>query len=136
MMPVLRPLHQGISVPDMDASIAWYQKIFGCTVLSDDVMPPLQARVVFLSLGDFQLELFQYLGEDAQPLPHGRRIPNEDLKTCGTKHVAYGVPSMEETVAWLDANGVDFAMRPFLMPSGPVCFIRDNAGTLIELIQI
>ena len=132
----LTPLHQGISVPDMDASIAWYQEVFGFEVVKDDVVPPLNSRIVFVEKDGFQLELFQYLGEDGKPLPPERKLPNEDLKTCGTKHVAYGVENMAALMAHLQEKQVDVVMGPFPMAGDLVCFIRDNSGVLLELIQV
>lgn len=82
----LRPLHIGISVTDMDQAIAWYGKHLGFQLVKDDgFLPPLGARVCFLQQGDFQVELFQY--QDPKPLPPGRRHPNTDLQTVGTKHI-------------------------------------------------
>ena len=87
-MALLTPIHQGISVPDADASAAWYREMFGFEPVSDEVVEALGCRIVFLRLGSFELELFQYLGADRKALPPERREPNEDIKTCGTKHVA------------------------------------------------
>ena len=131
----LTPLHQGISVPDVDAAVCWYRDVFGFEVVSEEFAPPLNCRIVFLEKDGFQLELFQYMGEDGKPLPEERKTPNEDIKTCGTKHVAYGVSNMAETVAHLQEKQVDIAMGPFPMNGDLVCFIRDNSGTLIELIE-
>ena len=133
---MLKPLHQGISVPDVDASAAWYETVFGFRVISDAVVPRLCARIVFLELDGFQLELFQYLGEDGHPLPEERRHPDEDLKTCGTKHVAYGVKDMAAMMAHLKAHQVTVIKPPFDMNGDWVCFIADNSGTLIELIEL
>lgn len=133
---MMRPLHQGISVPDMEASVVWYEKVFGFRKLSDDFVPPLNARIVFLELGDFQLELFQYMGEDGKPLPPDRLHPNEDLKTCGTKHVAWSVEDLRGLSRRLEEQGVDVVLPVFVMNGDLVSFIRDNSGVLIELIQI
>lgn len=135
-MNMLRPLHQGISVPDMEASVAWYREVLGCRVLSDEVVPPLNARIVFLDLDGFQLELFQYLGADGKPLPEERRTPDEDLKVCGTKHVAYAVDDMDAMKEVLKAHRVTVIKPRFRMGDDWVMFIADNAGTLLELIQV
>jgi methylmalonyl-CoA/ethylmalonyl-CoA epimerase len=132
----MKPLHQGISVPDMDASVQWYQRIFGCAVKSDEVVPFLNARIVFLTLEDFELELFQYLGQDKKPLPRERMEPNEDIKTCGTKHVAYAVDDINLMMEKLKQEQADIVKPPFPMSGDLVSFIRDNSGILIELIQI
>lgn len=133
---MLKPLHQGISVPDMDASIMWYQKIFGFELISDHFMEFLNARVVFLQLGEFQIELFEYKGADKKPLPQERLDPNEDLKTCGTKHVAYAVENLHEMVKMLEKEHVEFAKTLFEVGNDYICFIRDNSGILIELIEV
>lgn len=132
---MITPLHQGISVPNMDESLQWYEKAFGFTLVSDKVIPMLNSRVAFVKLGDFELELFQYLGEDGSPLPEARRYPNEDLKTCGTKHVAYRVEDMGGVYRHLQDIGADIAIPPFPMEGDTVCFLRDNSGVLIELIE-
>jgi len=134
-METITPLHQGISVPDAEAAAAWYADVFGFEPVRRERNEALNAKIVFLRSGAFELELFEYLGEDARPLPPERREPNEDIKTCGTKHVAYRVENMDRMAAWLRAKDVDFAMPPFDMNGDQVCFIRDCAGTLIELIQ-
>jgi methylmalonyl-CoA/ethylmalonyl-CoA epimerase len=135
-MPVLTPLHQGISVPDVAAAAAWYQDVFGFTFLREEYAEPLNCKIIFLRLGEFELELFQYLGEDGHPLPPERRMPNEDIKTCGTKHVAYRVENLTELEKTLREKNVDIVMPPFRMGDDLVCFIRDIAGTLIELIDL
>lgn len=133
---MLKPLHQGISVPDMEASVAWYQEVLGCRVLSDEVAPPLNARIVFLDLDGFQLELFQYLGEDGKPLPEERRTPDEDLKVCGTKHVAYAVDDLDRLISHLEAHNVTVLKPKFRMGNDWILFIADNAGTILELIEV
>lgn len=134
-MPMLTPLHQGITVPDVDAAAKWYQDVFQFEIVKDEYAAALNCRIIFLRSGHFELELFQYLGPDAKPLPAERTIPNEDIKTCGTKHVAYQVDSMAQMVAHLRKKRVDIAAGPFPMNQDLVCFIRDNSGTLIELIE-
>lgn len=133
---MLKPLHQGISVPDMDASIKWYQDMFNASVVSDEMIAFLNARVVFLQLGDFQLELFQYKGDDRKALPKERMEPNEDIKTVGTKHVAYAVEDLHSLMSRITANGADVVKPPFPMNGDLVCFIRDNSGVLLELIEV
>ncbi|MBP2650051.1 MAG: hypothetical protein H6Q74_876 [Firmicutes bacterium] len=131
--PVIKPLHQGISVADVDASIAWYQKMFGFRLVSDDFVPQLPARIAFMELGDFSIELFGV--EGAAALPEDRRTPNLDIRTHGTKHVAYSVKDLRTLMADLKSKDVDIAADIFPMAGDLVAFIRDNTGNLIELIQ-
>lgn len=131
----IRPLHQGISVPDMDSSISWYSDVLGFEKHSDEFIEMLNARVVFMRLGDFELELFEYRGDDKKPLPPERREPNEDLKTCGTKHVAWATDDFHGLTGRFREKGVDFAIPEIRMGDDLVCFVRDNSGILIEFIQ-
>lgn len=133
---MLKPLHHAISVPDADASITWYTEIFGFKLLSDQVAAHLNARKAMMELDGFQLEIFQYLGEGGKGVPADRLNPNDDLKTCGTKHVAYAVEHLAELLATLAAKGVTVVKGP--VPNGPdlLAFILDNAGILIELMEV
>ncbi len=130
---LLKPLHVGISVPDMDASIAWYEQMLGFRLVSDKYFEQLPARIAFLEHGDFSIELFEVPG--AAPLPADRRTPNLDIRTHGTKHVAYAVDDLSGLMDSLKSKGVDVAMDIFPMEGDLVAFIRDNAGNLLELIQ-
>ena len=129
----LKPLHLGISVPDMDESIAWYADILGFSLISDKYMEPIKARVAFLKHDDFSIELFEIAG--AMPLPEERREPNLDIQTHGTKHLAFAVSEIRAFVDRLKEKNVDIAMDIFPVKEDLVCFIRDNSGNLIELIQ-
>lgn len=130
---LLKPLHVGISVADIEASIAWYEQILGFRLVSDNYYEQLPARIAFMELGGFSIELFQVPG--AAPLPDDRRVPNLDIRTHGTKHVAYAVEDLPGLMETLKAKDVDVAMDLFPMEGDLVAFIRDNAGNLIELIQ-
>lgn len=130
---IVKPLHIGVSVPDIDASIAWYTTMLGFRLVSDQYVDKLPARIAFLEHGEFSVELFEI--EGAAPLPADRRVPNLDIRTHGTKHVAYAVQDLKTLMDTLKAKGVDVAMDIFPMGTDWVAFIRDNAGNLIELIQ-
>jgi catechol 2,3-dioxygenase-like lactoylglutathione lyase family enzyme len=129
----LKPLHVGISVTDMDQAMRWYQDNLGFQLVKDDGwVPPLEARVCFLENNGFQLELFQY--KDPIPQSADRLHPNLDLRTVGTKHVAFGVDDLASLRAKLTNAGVEIA-HEVTMGEDQVMFIRDCCGTLIELIQ-
>jgi methylmalonyl-CoA/ethylmalonyl-CoA epimerase len=130
---LLKPLHVGISVADIKASIAWYEKMLGFRLVSDNYYEQLPARIAFLELDDFSIELFEVPG--AAPLPDDRRVPNLDIRTHGTKHVAYAVEDLHGLMNRLKSKSVDVAMDIFQMEGDLVAFIRDNTGNLIELIQ-
>jgi len=130
---ITKPLHVGISVYNMDEAIAWYKKNLDFEVASDDgYVPPLKARIVFIRCKDFEIELFQY--DEPKEMPKDRLVPNTDLQTVGTKHVAFEVADMAAVKERFVANGVDIA-HEVTMNGNSVMFVRDNSGVLIELIQ-
>ena len=101
----VRPDHAGISVGDLEASIAWYGDMLGFTVESCGRRPEDAGRVALVRRGDFILELFCLPG--AAPLPEERRHPATDLLTHGIKHVAYAVSDIAALMNELKAKGVD-----------------------------
>lgn len=129
----IKPLHCGISVPDIEKSIAWYSDVLKFRLESDVFMAPLNARVAFLKHGQFSVELFEIA--DAAPLPAERRIPDLDIQTHGTKHIAFSVKNIHRFIDHLKEKKVDIALDVFLVKQDWVAYIRDNSGNLIEFIQ-
>ena len=130
--PSLAPHHIGISVPDLDAAIRWYGDMLGFALERSMIVIQIPARIAWLRRGGFRIELFEVAG--AAPLPQDRLAPNHDLKTHGTKHIAFSVDDVDGCVAGLKTKGVDVVMHTRIHGE-PMAFIRDNAGTLIELVQ-
>jgi methylmalonyl-CoA/ethylmalonyl-CoA epimerase len=124
--------HAGVSVPDLESSIAWYRTMLGFEVETRNNHPHPPAKVAFLRRGDLRIELFEVTG--AAPLPEDRRIPDKDLCTHGNKHVAFAVKDVRVVVDDLTRQGADIV---FVLDIAhvTVAFIRDNAGNLIELFQ-
>ncbi len=133
MAIAVRPHHCGISVPDLDATIAWYHDILGFELERREHIAPAHADIAFLKLGDFRLEVFQV--ESANPLPADRRMPNQDIRTHGCKHLCFEVEDLGAVVPFLKEKGVDFAMEHRPQGNGTMAFIRDNSGILIELLD-
>lgn len=129
---VYKALHVGVSVGNMEESLAWYKKNLDFELVKDDYVPPLGARICFIRNGDFEIELFRY--DSPKPIPEDRLVPNTDLQTIGTKHVAFEVPDMKALKEKFVANGVDIA-HEVIMEGNNVMFVRDNSGVLIEFIQ-
>lgn len=126
-------LHTGISVYNMEESIAWYRKNLGFEVVKDDgYCPPLGAKIVFIEKDGYQIELFEY--DEPKDIPEDRKMPNTDLQTVGTKHVAFATDDMDALKAGFVENGVDIA-HEVRMGDDAVMFVRDCNGVLIEFIQ-
>lgn len=129
----LVPQHLGISVPDLEASIAWYREMLGFSLEKRVNIEAIPARIAFMKHGDFRIELFEV--ERAEPLPEDRRYPDKDLHTHGTKHIALAVQDVPKFVGSLKKRGVDIAMDVNAVENRAMAFIRDNAGNLIEIVE-
>jgi catechol 2,3-dioxygenase-like lactoylglutathione lyase family enzyme len=124
--------HGGISVPDLEASIAWYGAVLGFRVEERIRIDAIPARVAMLRRENMRIELFEV--PNAAPAAEDRRHPNRDILTHGNKHVAFAVQDVHAAADELKQRGADIVwVRDFEFGSN--AFIRDNAGNLIELVQ-
>lgn len=124
--------HGGISVPDLEAAIAWYHDVLGFEVERRFPIAAIPAVVAMLKNGPLRIELFEVPG--AQSLPSDRREPNADLQTHGNKHVSFAVENVRDFAEVLRQRRADIVwVREFEF--GANIFIRDNAGNLIEFVE-
>ena len=124
--------HAGISVPDLDASIAWYRDVLGFQLARRFTIDTIPAEVAVVKNGPLHIELFQVPG--AQPSSPERRVPDRDLRTHGNKHVAFAVADVRALARELEKRGADIVwVKDFEFGSN--AFIRDNSGNLIEFVQ-
>jgi catechol 2,3-dioxygenase-like lactoylglutathione lyase family enzyme len=131
----LRPDHAGISVGDLDASIAWYRDMLGFELVRVVAIPEAEeaGKVALIRHGDFIIELFCLAG--AAPLPAERRHPATDIRTHGIKHIAYAVPDLAALMDGLKAKGVDVVWDIAVHDGTPCAFVRDNTGNLVEFVE-
>jgi len=128
----LKHHHGAISVPDLDAAVAWYARVFGFELETRFMVPAIPAEVAMLRRENMRIELFT--PENAVPLPPERRLPNTDILTHGHKHIAFAVPDVDTAADHLRGQEVDIVwIKRF--PWGANIFLRDMAGNLIELVE-
>jgi methylmalonyl-CoA/ethylmalonyl-CoA epimerase len=125
--------HVGVSVPDLEASIAWYGHVLGFTLVRRLRIESIPANVAILRHGAMHIELFQ--ADSAQALPPERREPDSDVRTHGNKHVAFGVADVDAFAQELHRRGADVVWVKHFPHGGANIFIRDNAGNLIEFLE-
>jgi catechol 2,3-dioxygenase-like lactoylglutathione lyase family enzyme len=139
--------HVSIAVPDIDAAIAWYSKIFGLTI-EHRMETSFGMRGAFLRRPGIRIELWQ--AQSLPDTPEARRAPKQDMKIMGIKHVAFVVPDLRIALAALLKNGVQLIavqydrsepMKPDPDPLAPgkrrpfSLFIADPFGTPIEILD-
>ena len=129
----IKPHHTGISVPNLEESIAWYQKMLGFQIVRR-VSPNANIAIALMRRNDCYIELFQVA--NAQPLPEYRRSPTADLAVHGIKHFALEVADARGAAAALKARGAEVVMGPVENATEIFFFVRDNSGNAFELIQV
>ena len=125
--------HWAISVPNLEESIAWYQRIFDFKVLRRIHIPQIPADVAVMTRDGLNLEIFEV--PNATPMDPERRVPDTDNRTHGHKHMSFRAKNLDQIHEQLVAQGVDIVwFKKF--PHGTNIFLRDNAGCLIEIVDI
>ena len=120
--------HIGITVPDLDAAVAFFVDVIGCEHIFDggriggnpafmrnvlNVHPEASLRYCFLRCGHgLNLEVFEYASPDQRTEPPR----NSDV---GGHHVAFYVDDIHAAVAHLRAHGVGVLGEPMHIDDGP-----------------
>jgi catechol 2,3-dioxygenase-like lactoylglutathione lyase family enzyme len=148
VLPEVAIHHVSIAVPDLDAAIAWYCKIFGLSVEQRMGGPNMGIRGAFLRRPGIRIELWQSMS--IPNTPEARRAAPQDMKVMGIKHVAFVVPDLRHALEGLIKNGVKVERtqyvktEPMLPDSDPLApgkrrpfsvFISDPFGTWIEILD-
>lgn len=130
----ITPHHIGISVPNLEESVAWYEEMLGFEVVRrSERETESDTEIALLQRGDCYIELFEIPG--AESLPEYRRDPSADLRVHGTKHFAFQVADAHAATEILRAKGAEIAMGPVDNPRAVFVFVRDNSGNTFELIE-
>ena len=123
----------GLSVPDLDASVAWYTEKLG--LRSVMTPPPFQGtRVVVLEGSGLIVELLH--NPAAVPLRTAAPAIDHTTLVHGMFKAGVLVEDYERALVTLRQRGVEIAMGPFPARDGQRAnvIIRDNAGNLLQLI--
>ncbi len=143
--------HVGLTVPDIDVAVAWFQDVMGATdplsfgpisdpkgTLMHDLLDvdrhAVIDRITVLRIGhSANIELFQYRA------PHQDHTFAKNSDWSG-HHVAFYVTDIDAAVAYMEQKGVEKFLGPFPITSGPAAgqtinYFKTPFGTYIELIS-
>lgn len=136
--------HVGLTVKDLDRSLAFYERMFGVRPdfvtsgsgeqLSDAVgVPGANLRFAFLSFGETHVELLSYDNERQEVF---------DRRNCdvGSPHLCILVDDIHARCRELREKGVEFFAEPFHIDGGPLdgcwfVYFQDPDGITLELFQ-
>lgn len=124
--------HIGIAVSDLDAGIAFYEKL-GLKLESIEEVPSQKVKVAFFPCGDTRIELLAPTAEDS---PVAKYI---EKKGEGVQHIAFAVDDLPEELAAKEAEGIlliDKEPRPGAH-GADIAFLhpKSTMGVLIELCK-
>jgi catechol 2,3-dioxygenase-like lactoylglutathione lyase family enzyme len=143
--------HVGLTVPDLEEAVAWFEEVLGCVAplsfgpFSDPTGTFMQdllgvhpraviEQITLLRCGkSANIELFEYEAPDQRTdLPR-----NSDY---AGHHVAFYVDDIDAAVAHMVAHGVEKLLGPLPVTDGPAAgqtinYFRAPFGTYVELIS-
>ena len=137
--------HVGLTVKDLDRSLAFYERMFGVTP-SFDVAAASEPLSLALGVGGAKLRFaFLRFGETAVELLtyHNPRVDEFALRNCdvGASHVCIHVEDIRAAYEHCKSNGAEFYSEPFHIEGGPLdgcwfVYMRDPDGITLELFQV
>ena len=124
--------HIGIAVKDLEAGIAFYEKL-GLVLEAVEEVPSQKVKVAFFPCGDTRIELLAPTAEDS---PIAKFI---EKKGEGIQHIAFGVDDLPAELATAEAKGIqliDKEPRPGAH-GADIAFLhpKSTSGVLIELCK-
>lgn len=121
-----------ISVPDINASVEWYQRVLGFRQVSQADLEN-GAGFAMIERNGVVVELLHV--QDQQAMPMLNQDPPEHLRYLGVKNFCLWVDDMDATVQELQAANVTFVWKALELPEvgTRVTMIRDNNDNLIAL---
>lgn len=140
--------HVGITVPDLNQAIEWYEDILGAVAPLTfgpfagsflegalDVVPGTAIdRITVLRIGhSANIELFQYEAP-------GQRHDEPRNSDWSGHHVAFYVTDIDAAVEYMDSRGVHRLFGPFTLTAGPAAgqsinYFKTPWGSYIEFIS-
>ena len=126
--------HVGVAVPDINAAIEMYRRVFGCRDITEPTdLPPQGVTFAFVNLPSGQVELIQPYGDNSPITKFLERNPKG-----GQHHICFEVADIDEACVVMAERGMRVLNEPRIGAHGtPVVFLHpgDAGGVLIELME-
>ena len=125
--------HIGIAVSDLEASISFYERVFGLKCYNIEDVPEQKVRTAFFLVGQTKIELLESTDPEG---PIGKFI---EKRGEGIHHIAFAVKNIEEKLKNAEKEGVRLIdVIPGKGAEGlRVAFLhpKSTGGILIELCE-
>ncbi|MCI0637061.1 MAG: methylmalonyl-CoA epimerase [Actinobacteria bacterium] len=132
-MRLTRIDHVGIAVPDLDAAVERYTRVFGLEPVHRERVEDQGVEEVLFAAGESYVQLLGALGPDT---PVGRFL---ERRGPGVHHLGFRVPDVALALEELRAEGITLIdERPRGGSRGTtIAFVhpKDIGGVLVELVQ-
>ena len=125
--------HVAIAVPDIDASLTFWQDALGLKVDHVEDVPSQKSTVVFLPIGESEVELVKPTSEDTGV---AKFIAE---RGGGMHHLCFEVDDIVSVLADLKAKGVRLIDEtPKELPGRKMAFVhpKSTGGVLVELYEV
>lgn len=126
--------HIGIAVRDLNEALAFYRDALGLEVGSPEDVGSQRVRVLFIPVGQVELELLEATGTDS---PIARFL---DKRGPGLHHITLRVRDLADTLARLKARGARLIDESPRRGAGGslVAFVHPSSthGVLVELKEV
>lgn len=125
--------HVAIAIPDIDASLGFWRDALGLTVDHIEDVPSQKSTVVFLPVGEAEVELVKPTSDDTGV---AKFIAE---KGGGMHHLCFEVDDISEMLSDLKAKGVRLINEtPVELPGRKMAFVHPKSagGVLVELYEV
>ncbi len=122
--------HIGLSVSDLEASIAWYQVCFGFEVIKRFEKEEMEIKGALIRSGNCQIELLEPQKKDLAV--NDRSTLAHALRRTGSNHFAISVESVSACFETMKSTEVELVTE---LIENRFYFCCDRDGTLIEVRQ-
>ncbi len=132
-MKTLKVDHIGIAVKNLDETLKFYTDVLGLEVQGSEVVEEQKVKVVFLPVGDSEIELLESTDPEG---PIARFIEKNGE---GVQHIAFKVDDIEEAIEYMKSKGMRMIDEQPRYGAGgaKIAFVHPKSSNrvLVELTQ-